>query len=65
MGGEYPDIVAIDQYNIFGELVGQYESISQAGQHLNIKNTSHISSVCKKTRDSAYGYIYEEIKETN
>lgn len=58
IGGEYPEIVAINQYNIFGELVGEYESISQAGQHLGIKDPSHISSVCKKTRDSAYGYIW-------
>jgi len=49
--------VAVDQYNIFRELVGQYESISQAGQHLGIKDPSHISSVCKKLRNSAYGYI--------
>lgn len=58
IGGEYPEIVAINQYNIFGELVGEYESISQAGQHLGIKDPSHISSVCKKTRNSAYGYIW-------
>ena len=58
IGGEYPEIVAVDQYNIFGELVGQYESISQAGQNLGIKDPSHISSVCKRTRDSAYGYIW-------
>ena len=58
IGGEYPEIVAIDQYNIFGELIGQYESISQAGEHLGIKDPSHISSVCKGTRESAYGYIW-------
>jgi hypothetical protein len=58
IGGEYPEIVAVDQYNIFGELIGQYESISQAGQHLGIKDPSHISSVCKKLRESAYGYIW-------
>lgn len=58
IGGEYPEIVAVDQYNIFRELVGQYESISQAGQHLGIKDPSHISSVCKKLRNSAYGYIW-------
>lgn len=58
IGGEYPEIVAVDQYNIFGELVGQYESISQAGQHLGIKDPTHISSCCKRTRNSAYGYIW-------
>lgn len=64
IGGEYPEIVAVDQYNIFGELVGQYESISQAGQNLGIKDPSHISSVCKKTRDSAYGYIWRNKGDT-
>lgn len=57
IGGEYPEIVAVDQYNIYGELVGQYESIAQAGSALKIADPSHISSVCKKTRNHAYGYI--------
>ena len=58
IGGEYPEIVAVDQYNIYGELVGQYESIAQAGSALKIADPSHISSVCKKTRNHAYGYIW-------
>lgn len=58
LGGEYPEIVAIDQYNILGELVGQYESIAQAGSILGIKDPSHISTVCAKKRTHAYGYIW-------
>lgn len=58
MGGEYPDTISVDQYNIFGELIGQYESISQAGTALNIKDPSHISNVCNGQRRFAYGYIW-------
>lgn len=51
---------SVDVYDLKGNFVGSYESISCAikNLHINVKSTGHISQCCEGKRKSAYGYIW-------
>ena len=48
------------QYNDKNELINIYNSISEAAESLNIKNSSGISRCCKKKRKHFRGFKWYE-----
>ena len=51
---------AVEQYNILGEKISEYEIMEDIGRTLNLKDKacSHITQCCKGKRRHAYGYIW-------
>lgn len=51
---------AVEQYNILGEKIAEYEIIEDVGRTLNLKDKacSHVVQCCKGKRRHAYGYIW-------
>jgi len=48
---------AICQYNIFGELLREFEITEDAARFLNLSSASKITMCCKKLRPHSHGYI--------
>lgn len=51
-------ICPVCQYNIYGELVGEYSYIEQAVRDNNLKSGSKITMCCRGKRPHAHGYIW-------
>lgn len=51
--------IKINQYDLNENYIRSFDSIAKAGEFLNIKNTSHISSCCRNKRKTAYGYKWK------
>ena len=51
---------AVEQYNILGEKISEYEIMEDIGRALNLKSKActHITQCCKGKRRHAYGYIW-------
>jgi len=49
---------AICQYNIFGELLREFEITEDAARFLNLSSASKITMCCKKLRPHSHGYIW-------
>ena len=51
--------IKINQYDLNENYIRSFDSIAKAGEFLNIKSTSHISSCCRNKRKTAYGYKWK------
>lgn len=51
---------AVEQYNILGEKIAEYEIMEDIGRIFNLreKACSHITQCCKGIRRAAYGYVW-------
>lgn len=49
---------AIYQYNIFGELLREFEITEDAARFLNLSSASKITMCCRKLRAHSHGYIW-------
>lgn len=49
---------SVSQYDLQGNFIQQFESLSAAARSLNVAST-HIAEVCKGKRKTAYGYIWK------
>lgn len=51
---------AVEQYNVLGEKIAEYEIMEDIMRMLNLKekSCSHVTQCCKGTRKQAYGYIW-------
>lgn len=51
---------AVEQYNVLGEKIAEYEIMEDIARELNLRDKacSHITQCCKGNRKHAYGYIW-------
>ena len=60
--------VAVKQYDLQGNYLKTFSSLSEAGRSISVNNSTHILECCNKERYSYYGYIWryendnEEVK---
>lgn len=61
LGKDHPRAKAVLQYDLYGNLIKEWETASQASKELNIGRT-HIVECCNGKYDKAYGYHWEYSK---
>ena len=62
-GANNPRAKRVYQYDLGGNLVGEYSCMEEARKALGVSKSAHISQCCAGKRGKAYGYMWSYKKE--
>ena len=55
--------IKVNQYDLYGNFIKQWESLTSASKGTNMSSNSHICSCCRGERKTAGGFIWKYSKE--